>query len=99
MLTQLVSPSIVNIALENGAHGIRVNAVCPSWVDTPILDLSFEKMPQLRGFIDSVVPLGRIAQPEEVGDVIAFLCSPSASYLNGLGMLVDGGVTLTVHLG
>lgn len=64
-----------------------------------MMDQSFEILPELRGLIDRVVPLGRIAQPEEVGDVITFLCSPSASYLNGLGLLIDGGVTLTAHLG
>ena len=63
------------------------------------MDREFEKMPQMRDMIKAAVPLGRMAQPEEVGDVIRFLCSPEASYINGAGLLIDGGVTLTIHVG
>lgn len=63
-----------------------------------MMDREFEMVPPLRGIINSMVPLGRIAQPEEVADVIVFLCSPAASYINGTGLMIDGGVTLTVHV-
>ena len=55
--------------------------------------------PQLEQIIEKVSPLERMAEPEEVADVIVFLCSPSASYVNGTGLLVDAGLTLSVHTG
>ena len=58
-----------------------------------------DRTPALKDFIKASVPVGRIAKPEEVGDVIVFMCSPAASYVNGTGLLVDAGVTLTIHLG
>lgn len=49
-------------------------------------------------FLKAAVPLGRPAEPEEVGDSIVYLCSPAASYVNGIGLILDSGLTLTVHL-
>lgn len=49
----------------------------------------------LADFIQAAVPMGRIATPEEVADVIIFLCSPRSSYMTGCGLVVDGGATLT----
>ncbi|KAL9012830.1 MAG: hypothetical protein Q9173_002422 [Seirophora scorigena] len=84
-------------AIDNGKNGIRVNAVCPSWVDTPMMQASLERIPPLGGIIKAASPLGRAAEPEEVADYIVFLCSPSASYINGTGLIVDAGLTLTMH--
>ncbi|KAI4115300.1 MAG: hypothetical protein LQ345_004077 [Seirophora villosa] len=84
-------------AIDNVKNGIRVNAVCPSWVDTPMMQASLERIPPLGGIIKAASPLGRAAEPEEVADYIVFLCSPSASYINGTGLIVDAGLTLTMH--
>ena len=54
--------------------------------------------PSVRDTIKAVCPLGRMAEPEEVADVIVFLCSPGASYVTGTGLIVDAGVTLTMHI-
>lgn len=62
-----------------------------------MLQAPLRSNPQLNEYIHSVVPGGRIANPEEVADYIVFLCSPSGSYINGTGMVVDAGLTLTVH--
>lgn len=78
---------------------IRVNAVCPSWVDTPMNQASLDRVPQLENVIKAVSPLGRVATVEEVADYILFLCSPSASYINGTGLPIDAGITLGVHAG
>lgn len=84
-------------AIDNVKNGIRVNAVCPSWVDTPMMQASMERTPPLGGIIKAASPLGRAADPEEVADYIVFLCSPSASYINGTGLIIDAGLTLTMH--
>lgn len=55
-------------------------------------------VPGLKEFIEKAVPLGRLANPDEVADCILFLCSPRSSYVTGCGFLVDGGTTLTCHV-
>ena len=57
----------------------------------------FEKHPELPQTIEMVSPVGRMAVPEEVGDVVVFLSSPSASYINGQGLVIDAGLSLTVN--
>lgn len=86
------------MALDLAAYDIRVNAVCPSWVATPMVQRDFDITPELQALIQAAVPVGRMAIPEEVGDVIVLLCSPSASYVNGTGLFIDAGVTLTKSL-
>lgn len=89
----------VCIAHDNAVHGIRVNSVCPSWVDTPMLRRAMVDTPALEGLIQSAVPLGRVALADEVADVVIFCCSPQASYVVGCSLIVDGGTTLTAHVG
>ena len=86
------------IALDNAPHGIRVNAVCPSWVETPMMDRAFDGSPGLRDKVNKAVPMGRIALQEEVSDVVIFLSGPGASYVTGVGWIIDGGTTLQMHL-
>lgn len=89
-------------AMELGAAGVRVNAVLPSWVKTPMMERGglndTEEGQSLKGFISGRVPLGRIALPEEVADVIVFLAGPGASYVNGVALRIDGGVTLGAYV-
>ena len=86
-------------ALDSAVQGLRINAVAPSWVRGPMMDQALDDAPEMKASIDAVVPIGRMAEPEEVGDVAVFLCTPSASYINGTAIVVDAGVTLSVHLG
>ena len=74
-------------AIELGPLGVRVNAVHPGGVDTPMLGLSAEA--RTEGF--RFLPLGRIAEPAEIARVVAFLASDEASYMTGSSLLVDGG--------
>ncbi|KAL7624842.1 hypothetical protein AAE478_004056 [Parahypoxylon ruwenzoriense] len=86
-----------NAALDNAAYGIRVNSVCPSWVDTPMVRQAMDDVPELKEMIETTVPLGRIALAEEVADAVIFLCSPRSSYATGCSFILDGGTTLTSH--
>lgn len=80
------------LAVEWGARGVRVNAVAPNGVDTPMIR---DGLPP--AFVDDVMldrtPLGRLARPEEVAAAIAFLLSDEAAYVNGAVLEVDGGLT------
>ena len=87
-----------NSGLDHAAEGIRCNAVCPTWVRTPLLDLEMEKNPEVQDMISAIVPLKRAAECEEVADTVAYLCSPAASYINGTSIIIDAGVTTTVRL-
>lgn len=80
------------MSAEWGRHGIRVNAVAPGLIDTPMLRMTPDT-PEGRAFLDARVPLGRIGRPEEIAAVIAFLASEEASYVTGATLLADGGVT------
>ena len=83
-------------ALEN-APLIRVNGIRPGLVLTPMHDAALDAMggstPELVTTVEGMVPLGRRAEPEEIGEAVAWLCSPLASYLTGEVITVDGGVT------
>ena len=78
-------------ALEYARHGIRINAVCPAPIYTPMLNQAFEKRPDMEERYARSEPMKRIGQPEEVGEAVAWLCSDRASYMTGLPMPVDGG--------
>jgi len=95
-----------NLALELGRHKIYVNAVCPGGVATELTDkwivreiergtkkgLSVEEATaKAHAVLDSLVPLGRIAQPEDVAKVVAFLASPDSDYMTGQAINVTGG--------
>jgi len=75
-----------------GPDGIRVNAVCPGAVDTPLLAPLLE-MPGARDDLISHTPLGRLAQPEDIASVVRFLLSDEAGYITGASLTVDGGMT------
>jgi len=75
---------------EVAAFGVRVNAVCPGWVDTPLLH---EMDPIVIGAIVSQIPKGRMAQPEELAELVRFLAGPESSYCNGDVFASSGGVS------
>lgn len=78
-------------ARELGRSGIRANAVCPGFVETPIIATIPDKV--MKALV-ARVPLGRLARPEEIANTYAFLASDEASYINGAVIEVSGGATL-----
>ncbi|MGE8063561.1 SDR family NAD(P)-dependent oxidoreductase [Pseudomonas sp. NPDC089569] len=78
------------LGVEYAARGIRVNAVCPGFVETPLLAAAPEAQ---RNALASLHPVGRLAQPQEVANAILFLASDEASFVVGANLLVDGGYT------
>ncbi|HHF2936022.1 TPA: SDR family NAD(P)-dependent oxidoreductase [Vibrio diabolicus] len=86
--------AVVNLtramALDHGAEGVRINAVCPSLVKTNMTN----GWPQdIRDKFNERIALGRAAEPEEIASVVTFLASDDASFINGVNLPVDGGAT------
>jgi len=80
------------LAMDHGRDGIRINAVCPSLTRTDMTEDMYQK-PELMAKFAERIPLGRGAEPEEVADVIAFLASHDARFVNGVNLPVDGGLS------
>ncbi len=85
------------MALDHAHENIRVNAVCPGDTDTPMLDAEAGQRGQdpaaARREIAAAVPVGRIARPEEIAKLTAFLVSDDATYMTGAALAIDGGNT------
>lgn len=85
-------------ARETIAHGIRINAVCPGLTETPFqhrphLGLSASEQQARRARFAEIIPLGRLARPDEIAAAIAWLCSAESSYVVGHALVIDGGLT------
>jgi NAD(P)-dependent dehydrogenase (short-subunit alcohol dehydrogenase family) len=83
-------------ALEYAKAGIRVNAVVPGWIRTPMVDAGLEHVPQLEARILDHEPVGRMGRPEEVAEAVVWLCSDAASFVTGHSMIIDGGLLSSV---
>ena len=88
-----VSGLTKSAALQYATQGIRVNAVAPGWVHTPLADQIRALRPDAEAAMLSVVPQGRWCEPEEVAEAVIFLCSEKASHITGHVMPIDGGWT------
>ena len=84
-----------NVANEYGEYGIRANSVAPGWVNTGMFKKSIEDYAAQFGKSEVTLgPMGRPAEPQEIANVVYFLCTDEASYINGSNILVDGGMML-----
>jgi glucose 1-dehydrogenase len=88
MLTEMM-------AMEWAGDGIRANSVCPGFVHTSMTEAIYSQAKLRRGRAQ-IVPLGRIATPQDIAETIAFLLGPQASYITGQAIVVDGGLTRSI---
>jgi NAD(P)-dependent dehydrogenase (short-subunit alcohol dehydrogenase family) len=83
-----------SIAVELGKHGVRANAVCPGFIDTPLVQQTLQERDDpeaARENLERQYALGRIGEPEEIAEAILFLASDEASFVTGHSLVVDGG--------
>ncbi len=82
------------LAVDHGPEGIRVNAICPGWVDTPMTRKWLDATdPATLAQVERQHPLGRIGRPEDIAEAVYFLASEEASFITGAFLVVDGGLT------
>ena len=79
-------------ALEYAKAGIRVNAICPCYTRTPMVERLVSVEPNLAERLKSRIPLGRLGTPEEIAAAAIYLCSDAGSFINGHSLLMDGGI-------
>jgi NAD(P)-dependent dehydrogenase (short-subunit alcohol dehydrogenase family) len=89
--------SLTRVLAIELAPDVRVNAVVPAATDTPMLRAGFEGDPEGLKVLGDYHPLGRIARPEEVGQVALFVAGPQASFMTGSAVTVDGGIGACLH--
>jgi NAD(P)-dependent dehydrogenase (short-subunit alcohol dehydrogenase family) len=81
-------------ALDYAAQNIRVNAVCPGYIDTPMMDRFTGGTPEGRAKVIAEEPVGRMGKPEEIAAAVVWLCSDAAAFVIGHAMVMDGGQTV-----
>ncbi len=84
-----------NVALDYAKQGVRINAVCPGVIHTPMVDRVIGNDINKLGQFTVAIPMGRVGMPDEIAKVVMFLCSDSASYITGQAIAVDGGWTVS----
>ncbi len=86
--------AVRSMADKLGPEGIRVNAICPGFIETPMLGITLD-IPGMRNRFEESSVLKRIGQPSEIGEPAAFLLSDKASFITGQSIVIDGGVLAT----
>jgi dihydroanticapsin dehydrogenase len=82
-------------ALDYAQLGIRLNCLCPGWIDTPMNDLYFRDKPEEKEKAARLQPVGRLGTPQDIANAALFLATEEASFITGLPLIVDGGITVS----
>jgi NAD(P)-dependent dehydrogenase (short-subunit alcohol dehydrogenase family) len=77
-------------ALENAKKGIRINSVCPGFIETPMADRIF-RAPGIHKYVLSCHPIGRLGRPADIAEAVLWMCSDRASFMTGQSLVLDGG--------
>jgi NAD(P)-dependent dehydrogenase (short-subunit alcohol dehydrogenase family) len=88
------------MALDHGRQGIRVNVICPGYIDTPMLDKWLDGMTDREAEMAKILeahPLGRIGTPRDIAEAALWLSSDAARFVTGASLIVDGGMTIAGH--
>lgn len=82
------------LSAEVAQHGVRVNAVAPGWIDTPMLRKAMDGDEPRKNKVLSRTQMGRFGDPEDIGNAVVYLCSPAAKFVTGVVLPVDGGASI-----
>lgn len=82
------------VAKEYGSRGIRSNVVAPGPIETDFNDAAIRNNPQMKGYLSGITALGRVGNADDIGGVVAFLCTEDAKWINGQRIEVSGGMSL-----
>ena len=83
-----------SLATEWGQHGVRVNAIAPGWIGSPMLDAALAGDPARKAKILERTPLNTFGEPDDIGWAAVYLCSPAAKFITGVVLPVDGGAAI-----
>jgi len=83
-----------SVALEYAKKNLRVNTICPGFVETPMVEDMCEKVPKMRRRFVACHPMGRLGKAEEIANAIVYLLSDESSFMTGHAMVLDGGLTI-----
>jgi gluconate 5-dehydrogenase len=83
-----------SLATEWGQHGVRVNAIAPGWIASPMLDQALSGDPARKAKILSRTPMNKFGEPDDIGWAAVYLCSPAAKFVTGTVLPVDGGAAI-----
>ena len=86
------------LAGELGPQGVRVNAIAPGEIDTPMTSPYYKECPRYLPTVIAMTPAGRVGSPRDVAGAAVFLASDAASFIHGATLVVDGGLTATLHI-
>jgi gluconate 5-dehydrogenase len=89
-----VSGLVRSLAVEWACRGVRVNAVAPGWIETPMSHKALDADPRRKDRILLRTPMGRLGEPDDVGWAVVYLCSPQAKFVTGQELAIDGGASI-----
>ena len=94
VVADLDDDGALDLAFASGPSGVRVNAIAPGWISTPMTDRAFAGDPVRKEKVLSRTPMKRMGEPSDIGQTAAFLCTDAAKFITGQCIPVDGGASI-----